>query len=222
MTFKDRISILMNPRSKYSFLWNCSKRYHNQQQVLLDVGCGNNSVFHVKHYYPDCYYIGLDIGDYNLEPENKLLMDEYIVTTPEKFASEIENLEKVDVIISAHNIEHCNEPDRVMKTMFNKLKTGGCIYMSFPNSESVNFPHRQGTLNFYDDDTHQYVPDFDRILSLMEENGIKIEFCSKAYKPFLMYLRGALKEPLSRKNKKVMWGTWAYWGFETVIWGRKQ
>ena len=34
------------------------------------------------------------------------------------------------------------------------LKKGGILYMAFPCEESITFPSREGTLNFYDDPTH--------------------------------------------------------------------
>jgi SAM-dependent methyltransferase len=113
------------PKSKWDFLLQCKKRYNNRNQKLLDVGCGNNSVYKVKRFNPNCYYIGLDVGDYNVKSQYKSMMDRYIVTSPEKFADEIENLDKVDVIISSHNIEHCIEPDKVCENMFNKLNVWG-------------------------------------------------------------------------------------------------
>jgi hypothetical protein len=61
----------------------------NKKGVLMDVGCGNNSPYYVKKHCPDVYYIGIDIGDYNQSKPN--LADEYIITTPDQFASAIVN-----------------------------------------------------------------------------------------------------------------------------------
>jgi hypothetical protein len=94
--------------------------------------------------------------------------------------------------------------------------------MSFPNKDSVNFPHRNGTLNFYDDKTHLTPPDLEKILNRMKKNGIKIKFCRKAYKPFVLWLLGMIVEPISKKKNKVLRGTWQFYGFETVIWGIKE
>ncbi len=73
-------------------------------------------------------------------------------------------------------------------------------------------------MNFFDDSTHQNVPDFDRIVSQLEANGCTITFAAKRYRPIALLLIGALLEPLSRWRARTMTGTWALYGFETVIW----
>jgi hypothetical protein len=51
----------------------------------------------------------------------------------------------------------------------------------------------------------------------------EILFASKSYKPFLYYLYGMLIEHKSKREKKKVYdGTWAYYGFEAVIWARKR
>ena len=37
------------------------------------------------------------------------------------------------------------------------------------------------------------------------------------YRPFVRRVVGALQEPISRHRKVTMWGTWAHWGFETIL-----
>ena len=38
------------------------------------------------------------------------------------------------------------------------LKKGGIIYLVTPSEKSIDFPSREGTLNYYDDKTHKYKP----------------------------------------------------------------
>jgi len=54
-----------------------------------------------------------------------------------------------------------------------------------------------------------------------KEAGMEIIFSSKSYKPFRKYIIGALQEKESRKDKEVKWATWAYYGFEAIIWAKK-
>lgn len=132
MKIKYLIYKIINSKGKKFFLLRMHQKYKNKNQILLDVGCGNNSVKSVKDNNPKCYYIGLDVGDYNLNSKNKALMEEYIVTSPENFAQEIEKRkDSIDVIISNHNIEHCNEPERVLEGMINALKPGGGYFSGF-------------------------------------------------------------------------------------------
>ena len=108
----------------------------------------------------------LDVDDYNQSEYSKGEMDRYVEVTPDDFAKEIESMkDQFDVVISRHNIEHTNEPRRCVAAMAGALKKGGRLYMAFPSEHSTKLLSRGGTLNFYDDPTHVYVPEFDWILS---------------------------------------------------------
>lgn len=191
---------------------------------LLDVGCGNNSALYTKILSPSCRYAGIDIGDYNNSETSINMMDEYhVVTDPEQFAEEIMNLEgSFDAVISSHNIEHCNKPEETLKAICKKIKCGGLLYLSFPQEKTVDFPHRNGTLNFYDDPTHIYMPDPKRLIRIMKKNGMEILFAKVGYRPLYYFLWGGVLEPLSRALNRIMPGTYSFWGFETVIWARKK
>lgn len=187
---------------------------------LLDVGCGNNSSFRVKSQRPDVYYIGLDVGDYN--QTLPVLANQYIVVPAEAFVGEIVKLAgTLDAVISSHNIEHCDDPSAVIRAMTSAVKHGGRLYMSFPSEQSVNFPKRRGCLNFFDDPTHKHLPRFGDIQVWLREAGFDIEFAEQRYRPPLLWLIGALLEPLSRLRGHVVPGTWGFYGFESVIWARK-
>jgi hypothetical protein len=61
-------------------------------------------------------------------------------------------------------------------------------------------------------------------MEILKENNMEIIISKRSYKPAINYLFGLLLEPLSKIMKKVLWstyGTWAYWGFETIIWAKK-
>lgn len=190
---------------------------------ILDVGCGNDSPRHVKEVRPDTIYTGIDIGDYNQTDSATRFADEYLIIAPDEFAPTIAGFKgQFDGIISAHNLEHCNAPFDVLSAMIQAIKPGGKLYLSFPCEESVFFPSRRGTLNFYDDDTHKHVLPFDQILKYLRENGCAIEFSAKRYRPFPLFVLGFFSEPESIAKNQVIDGTWAYWGFESLIWARRQ
>jgi SAM-dependent methyltransferase len=212
---------LMAPsRSRQRFL-----KKINRTGRLLDVGCGNNSPYAIKTSYPDIDYTGIDIGDYNQTKPN--LADHYIVTTPEKFADTIASMANTfDTVISAHNLEHCNDREKTLEAMLQALKPGGYLYLSFPTENSVNFLSRAShlsTLNYYDDPTHKGVPpDYNKTIETIKKNDFEIMFSSKSYKPFWWHLIGFLQERKSKVENKVNQHIWAYWGFETIIWARKK
>jgi SAM-dependent methyltransferase len=195
----------------------------NTKGHLLDVGCGNNSPYIMKSMFPDIYYTGIDVGNYNQTAP--ILAEEYIITEPEKFADTILNLnKKYDTVISSHNLEHCNEREKTLIAMTKALKPGGYLFLQFPTEKSINFPGpRKGCLNYYDDSSHKDVPpDFKKTIDQLKEAGMEILFSSKSYKPFRKYIIGALMERESKKDREVKWATWAYWGFEAVIWAKKK
>lgn len=216
ITITEFFASILRPKGKIAFL----KKFSGELK-LLDVGCGNNSPFKTKKILPQCEYIGIDIGDYNQVKPN--MADQYILTTPENFAANIaQQKNKFDVVISAHNLEHCDQRDATLNAMLTALKINGCLYLAFPCEASVHFPKRYGTLNYYDDHTHQLTPpDFESIIRLLKKNGFEILYATKNYRPFILRLIGFVIEPLSRYKKKAMRGTWEYYGFESIIWAQK-
>lgn len=192
--------------------------------TVMDVGCGNNSPRRFKTQRPDISYIGLDIGDYNQSAETILFANSYVITSPDTFVNEITKREgKLDAVVSSHNIEHCDRPEDVLKAMLRALRVGGRIYLSFPCEESVRFPKRRGTLNFYDDATHKTVPDYDYVCALVKSEGLHIEFAARRYRPFVLMAIGLLLEPLAAILRRNMpaGSTWALYGFESVIWASR-
>jgi SAM-dependent methyltransferase len=188
---------------------------------IFDVGCGNNSPYKTKQILPNCVYYGIDIGDHNQTKPN--LADEYIVTSSERFTSEIAQfVNKFDVVISSHNLEHCDDRFGTLMAMIKCLKVGGQIFLSFPSEKSIKFPNRTGTLNYYDDPTHKYSPpDFENILKLLSENHCEVIYSCQSYKPTLLAAVGLLLEPLSHFCNKKFPGSWEYWGFESIIIAKK-
>ena len=189
---------------------------------ILDVGCGNNSPYHTKSILPMCSYTGLDVADYMQTRTN--VADDYILTSPEDFARNIaEQANRFDVVISSHNLEHCNDRNETLLAMMIALKPGGRIYLSFPSEASVTFSGgRDGCLNYYDDPTHMGAPPkFNDVVQLLQRQGFHIDFSTRGYKHPYLWFRGFLNERRSRKFSKIETGTWEYYGFEAMVWAKK-
>jgi SAM-dependent methyltransferase len=188
---------------------------------VLDVGCGNNSPMWFKNIRPDLLYTGIDIEDYNQASDPRKFANDYVICAPDDFAEVIEGFRgQFDAVVSSHNLEHCNEPDRVLKGMIGALRAGGRLYLSFPCESSVTFPHRVGTLNFFDDPTHKTVPKWTEVVATIRGAGCSIEFAAQRYRPLPLLLRGLFLEPVCAVRRRVAWdgSTWALYGFESVIW----
>lgn len=189
---------------------------------ILDVGCGNNSPYNIKSNFPTFHYTGIDVGNYN--QTKPLLADEYVLTSPSGFSCAVAAYNnKFDAVISSHNLEHCDHRDETLIAMLGAVKAGGgMLYLAFPCENSVDFPSRSRTLNYYDDSTHKKnPPDFDKVISLILSNGFSIEYSVRQYRPFILRLLGFVQEPFAKRRNIILQGTWAYFGFESIIWARK-
>lgn len=190
---------------------------------VLDVGCGNGSPAWFRSVRSDLYYVGVDVGDCNQPSDPHWYADEYVICTAQDFAATLGRYAgQMDAVVSNHNLEHCNEPERVIDAMVRALRPGGRLYLAFPCEESVRFPKRRGCLNFFDDSTHQHVPSWRKTIDALSGRGCEITFRAKRYRPFPLWLRGLAMEPISIARRRTMpdGSTWALYGFESVIWAQ--
>lgn len=188
---------------------------------IADIGCGNDSPAFTKSILPGCHYIGLDVGDYNQSSSG--LAEEYVVVPPEAFRGAIEKLEgSLDALISAHNLEHCDDRAGTLDAMARALKPGRRAYVSFPSAATVAFPKRKGTLNYHDDATHKGTPpDFGEVISALTRNGLRIVYAASRYQPPIRWLIGLETEADSARDRELKSETWAFWGFEAIIWAER-
>jgi SAM-dependent methyltransferase len=214
---RRQIHCLLHPRRKMAFIFSIPK-----SAKVLDVGCGNSSPVITMTARPDLRYTGLDVCDYEQEAPANDYSEEYVVVSSENFAAEImKRQNRYDAVICCHNLEHCTEQEQVLIAMLRALRKNGTIFLAFPCADSVRFPSREGTLNFFDDKTHTKPPDFPWILNTLSEEGFKITFAQRRYRPWRHFMIGLLLEPISRMKKKVIKGTWSLYGFESIIWAKK-
>lgn len=205
------------PRMKGEFL----QSINNSNPSVLDVGCGNDSPSLIKSILPSCVYTGIDVSDYNQTKTN--VADNYILVSSDVFSDEILKMSNsFDVVLSSHNLEHCNKREETLLAMIKALKPKGCLYLSFPSEKSVKFPSRQGTLNYYDDNTHKDLPpSYEKVLEILKENNMSVLYSTISHKPFLPWLIGCLTEPISKIKNRTNYYTWCYYGFQTIIWAEK-
>ena len=212
--FKDMLAPFFRPKGKFGWL-----RMLPSHGTILAVGCGANSPRRVKNILPNWHYIGLDVGDYNQSSDSKSTADEYIIVPPEEFAAPIwERRNRLEAVLSSHNLEHCKDRVDVLSAMCEALRVGGEIFLSFPSEASINFPNRLGPLNYYDDKTHQEKPpSFEEVLNILKEKKFEIRYASRQYRPKLLMMIGFLLEPLSVLFNRNFLGTWELFGFESII-----
>jgi len=208
----------LRPRGKLAFLASLPPA-----ASVLDVGCGNNSPRDAKILRPDLDYTGLDVEDYN-QRDSLHYADTYILASSADFADAIAaHAGRMDAVLSSHNLEHCDDPAAVLKAMAAALRPGGHLFLAFPCEESVRFPKRRGTLNFFDDSTHRSVPAAGAVLDSLRECGFTVVYACRRYRPGLLASLGLVLEPLGWLLGRNMpaGATWALYGFESVIWARR-
>jgi len=210
-----KLQCILRPRELRAFL----EKYKKQHLKLLDVGCGNRSSIFIKKINPCFDIFGIDVVDYNQSPESRRLYASYLIANPETFDESIHKM-NFDLIISNHNIEHCNKPDKTFAAMVERLSPGGYMFFATPSLKSINFPSRKGTLNFFDDITHEQPIDLRKMIEPYE-NKVQCVFYKDSYRPFFWRLVGLVFELTSRLKAKVMLGTLDYYGFEQIMWLRK-
>ena len=208
-----RLRALLDPLSKNRFLLALPER-----AAVLDVGCGNGSPSAFRMLAPTIHYTGVDIAEFGLGAADHEAADELVFLPSSGFADGIASLgPRFDAVVSAHNLEHTECPEAVLRAMCSVLKGGGRLYLAFPSAQSVGFPGRRGALNFHDDPTHRQVPDFDAIRGAITAAGCVVVRSARQNQPMVARLLGGCIEPFSRRAGRVLPFTWHYWGFESVL-----
>ncbi len=207
-------------RSKYNFI---EKYLSTKTFRVLDVGAGNHTVKKIKKLYPTCDYYGIDISrNYNNDKDDFYLMEAFyeMDLTELKFDA-IEN-NFYDAILMSHIIEHLYNGDMVIENLIKKLKIGGIIYIEFPGFTSTKLPSMEGTLNFFDDDTHIRIYSLREIYNVLLINNVKPIKGGKRriwlriiLMPFLVTYR------IIRSRKLNATDFWDLFGFAEYVVGRK-
>lgn len=141
---------------------------------ILDFGCGNHSPRYFKTQYPRCRYTGVDRDIFNNTAADMALIDDFRKVDLETW--DLEDLPdgSFDLVVLAHVVEHLHRGRELVRLAATKVAAGGTIYVAHPHADSVRFPHRKDTLNFYDDPTHVTVLMDGEVAGLLRALGFVI------------------------------------------------
>jgi len=200
------------------------KQFGNDAFTVLDAGSGNKSATDFKYYFPKGTYHGIDlVKDYNYAPEDFAKMDAFYQMDLTKLDySEIPD-NHFDAILMAHIIEHLHNGDEVLKNLAPKLKSGGVIYIEYPGEKSTTLPSREGTLNFYEDDTHVRVYCVPEISKVLENAGFDVLSggTRRSWRNIAMM-------PVKFIHNRIKYGHvlasvyWDWYGFAEYVWAKKK
>ena len=150
---------------------------------LLDFGAGDGGLV-VFRSWPAPKREDLTFYGYSLEP---------IARARDFQAVEIARFEdrapqfggrRFDAVFCSHVIEHLNDPEAFLDWAQQALATRGRLYLEWPSTATLTLPRREDLLahgvdvmvsNFFDDATHQALPDRAAVVSGLEGRGFSIE-----------------------------------------------
>lgn len=193
---------------------------------VLDIGCGNNSSVHTKHWFPDCRYCGADIQRYNLDDQAVASIDEFYLVGADGSGYEAIPDGAFDLVIMNHVIEHMSDPWPIIAAACSKLKYGGYIWIAFPSVRSLAFPSATHSLNYCDDRTHVRVVDVKDVSNVMLDAGVRVLHGGRSHDP-VRFLEGLAAWPWSMA-KRALTGAfygprlWYLYGFEDHVFGQRR
>lgn len=141
---------------------------------ILDVGCGSRVPQYFSSVFSDCIYFGVERTPSSLPQSPSDRRQRFI--TADLDGSNLEELEdsSFDVVVVSHVLEHLKRGVGALDFLCPKIRPGGFLYVATPVPESVNFPHKVGTLNFFDDPTHIVVISRSALKEAAIRNGMTI------------------------------------------------
>lgn len=150
---------------------------------LLDLGAGDGSLSVFKGW-PQPSRQDLSMYAYSIEKGERF--DDFAAyeisdwnVAPPTFGGR-----RFDAIISAHFIEHVDDPRSVAPWAASVLGDGGRIFIEWPSEDATELPERNELVgrgvdllisNYRDDNTHQRLPKREIVLSSLRLSGFVIE-----------------------------------------------
>jgi SAM-dependent methyltransferase len=192
---------------------------------ILDIGCGNNSPSTTRRWFPNCFYAGADIQNYNNTAGDVAAMDQFYLLGEDGSGYSAIPAATYDFVILHHVMEHMKSAMPNLEAICSKLKPGGYIWIAFPSLRSLSLPSGEGTLQFCDDPTHVYVPEIREITNVLLANGVKVLHAGRS-RSWSRELLGAVVLPFALTRKLITGrlsgrGLWYILGFEDHVFGQR-
>lgn len=177
---------------------------------VLDVGCATGRIAEKLKKEKNCYVVGVEINK-GMAKIAKKRCDQVIIADAELLKRLNFPKGYFDIILFADLLEHCRNPDEILKNLKKYLSDTGYILVSIPNVANWeirlrlllgNFDYRGGTIL---DDGH---------LRFFTLRSIKELIRKAGFKTIEVKTRNAVLQYLGR-----LWPTLFAWGF--VIKARK-
>lgn len=200
----------------------CCRRLGGRTFTLLDAGCGNHSAALAKHWFPRCRYFGVDRDDYNNDPADFRLMEQFYPADLE--TSDLAGIPDgfFDVVICAHVLEHLRGGLDLLPRLCRKLAPGGQLYLEFPSARSLALPSCRGTLHSCDDSTHVRLYSLLEVCNICLAAGLSIRRAGRRRHWPRALLAPVLAAGSWARHGSITGGTlWDLLGFADFVWATR-
>jgi 2-polyprenyl-3-methyl-5-hydroxy-6-metoxy-1,4-benzoquinol methylase len=136
----------------------------NSDTKVLDFGCGMGRISRGFVEYFGCNVIGLDANETMLKFAN------IFVGNPNKFStvSEYKDKETIDVAVACFVLQHVEDPDKEIQTIYDSLKPGGYLILLNENIRYVPNDIDKGNFIIWKDDEYNIFSALDKKFDLID------------------------------------------------------
>ena len=133
---------------------------------ILDLGCGEGYASKIFLDAGCKSYSGIDVSSVAIHKAEKLYADNSVNFQQISIEDAVsDGISKYDIICSVESLEHCDNPLRILRCIYNNCKDDAVIYVTFPN-DSLYFGLKH-SLNEH----HKSLLSFDEFKTLISEAG---------------------------------------------------
>lgn len=194
--------------------------------VVADIGAGDGSLS-VFRDWPDPQRRDLRLYAYSIEKGERFdAFEGYEISDWNLAPPEFGGLQ-FDAVVSAHFVEHIDDPSSLVDWLARKLKPGGRAYVEWPSEASLDLPGRAALLEagvdlvisrFDDDGTHQALPDRAVLERRAAEAGLTVEAAGIVRLPWIEEeFMGHFRDAADRFPAQAAFWSWTGWSQFLVL-----
>lgn len=187
---------------------------------VADIGAGDGSLS-VFRKWPSPSREDLRLYAYSIEKGERFdQFEAYEISDWNQAPPEFGGVE-FDAVVSAHFIEHIDEPASFAAWLARKLKPGGRAYVEWPSDASLSLPSKHDLAHagvdlvisrFDDDGTHQILPRREDVERFVREAGLAISAAGVVRLPWLEEeLMAHFRDAGDRFPSQAAFWSWSGW-----------
>ncbi|HET6311089.1 MAG TPA: methyltransferase domain-containing protein [Candidatus Nitrosotalea sp.] len=190
---------------------------------MLDVGAGNHSATLTTKWLPRCSYYGIDRSRaYNNDQTDFDAMQNFWEMDLTSLAFDDIPDDFFDALVMSHVVEHLRNAHEVIIGLIPKLKLGGLLYIETPDPRSAGMPSMNGTLNFFDDETHVHLFNLRELYNVILPAGCTVIRSGRRRDPWRVVLSPSFAIYRRVRTGRFLGGDfWDLFGFADYVVARR-